>query len=276
MQEPTRAPENHNGDGDPLGTPAPIKEHRQKPEDAHANSSESKNKFYQRIKAHWKQIKDLQAHDKLNLAFTGIIAIATTVYVIVAIGQLEQMKRQLPELKKSADAAKETADTTRNTLVTSQRPWVHPSAPIRLTKPIILEPNKIVVFGEILVKNYGPSPALSVVSSVDIVTDIKNYQQRADNGCNLIERISRENEFAKDKFGPPLFPQETIAQPFANSDDTLHPNLTILYFAGCIIYRDQFGATLHHTRFCFETPNLAKDFTTTDTLVNCNIGQEAD
>jgi hypothetical protein len=178
--------------------------------------------------------------------------------------------------KKAADAAKEAADTARNTLITSQRPWVHPPAPIRITKPIILERDKIVVFGEMLLKNYGPSPALSVVSSVDIVTDIKTYQQRADSGCNLIERISRENEFAKDKFGPPLFPQETMGQPFANSDDTPHPNLTVLYFAGCIIYRDQFGATLHHTRFCFETPKLAKDFTTTDTLVNCNIGQEAD
>ncbi len=178
--------------------------------------------------------------------------------------------------KKAADAAKSAADTARDTLIYSQRPWVHPSSPIRLTQPIVIGPNRIAVSGTMTIKNYGPSPALFVVSSLDIVTDIKDFKNRADNGCNLIERLTKENEFSQNAFGPPIFPQEVMAQPFDISDDTPHPNLTVLYFAGCIIYRDQFGKSLHHTRFCVETPRLARDFRMADVLVNCNIGQAAD
>jgi hypothetical protein len=201
----------------------------------------------------WKKIKT-------PLEVFGILAVV--VYAVLTYFMWQEMK-------KSTTAA-------RDTLVYSQRPWVHPPVPVRLTQPLVLEPNKIAASGIIEMKNYGPSPAISVVVILDVVADIKEYKSLSDNGCSMIERMTKENEFSKGKFGPPIFPQETIYQPFNISDAVPHPNVTVLYFPGCIIYRDQFGKTLHHTRFCFETPGLAKDFTQKDALVHCNIGQEAD
>ncbi|MGB9123309.1 MAG: hypothetical protein WCE73_22025, partial [Candidatus Angelobacter sp.] len=54
--------------------------------------------------------------------------------------------------KKAADAAKSAADTARDTLIYSQRPWVHPSSPIKLTQPIVIGPNRIAVSGTMAIK----------------------------------------------------------------------------------------------------------------------------
>lgn len=134
MHGPERDSEDHERGNDPPDISSPEQEHKHQPEETRTKSSNSNNKFYLWIKTHWGQLKDLGTHDKLNLLFTSIIAIATTVYVIVAslqLGamrsqtdtmqkQLTQMELQLPELQKSTKAAQDSAILTRQQVIAAQ------------------------------------------------------------------------------------------------------------------------------------------------------------
>ncbi len=62
----------------------------------------------------------------------------------------------------------------------------------------------------------------------------------------------------------------------ATGDSTLKPeSIDTLYFIGCIAYRDQFEKT-HTTRFCVETPRLAKNYKLGQPFISCSVYNESD
>jgi hypothetical protein len=213
---------------------------------------------------------------RLGLEVAGFFAVFA--YAIVSFYMWQEMKKSSKSTQIAAIAAEGANQAARDAMIRSQRPWVSVDLPIRLNRPMIVKPKQIDIGSSLVIKNYGPSPALHVLTAVSVVTDVKKFAQQQDSACNLAERTERGegNPLAIHKFGTPIFPQGRFSQSFETREDNLaHPNLTVLYLAGCIIYRDQFDI-IHHTRFCVETPGLAKDFTMAANFVSCNIGQEAD
>src|SRR5260370_17949265 len=73
------------------------------------------------------------------------------------------IREQLPELRISSKAARDAADTARDALVRSQRPWVGPTGEAKvLSTPVIGKDGNVSFAFEVLLKDFGTSPALNV------------------------------------------------------------------------------------------------------------------
>ena len=108
---------------------------------------------------------------KLTVVFAGIAALSTTIYAIVAGGQLLVMRgqlheviRQYPEIQKSANAAKSAADTADATLKNQQRsfeiderPYLVGQTPAFSGPPLAANTSIHINF---TFKNIGRTPAL--------------------------------------------------------------------------------------------------------------------
>src|SRR6266849_3687562 len=99
---------------------------------------------------------------KLTVVFAGIAALSTTIYAIVAGGQLLVMRgqlheiiRQYPEIQKSAIAAKSAAEIARDAFIVGQRPWVK-------IKHRVIQP---LTFNEM--RNSGPVAIMTVEDTLE-------------------------------------------------------------------------------------------------------------
>lgn len=115
MQEPTRASENDHGDDELSPAAAPKQEHEKHPQKGASNSSNPATKFYRWL---------LPTHDKLNLLFTLVIAVATVSYVIVTKRQLDEMRASGAEsdkqIKQLIEQAGKQATNTHELAVASR------------------------------------------------------------------------------------------------------------------------------------------------------------
>lgn len=158
----------------------------------------------------------------------------------------------------AAEAARSAANTAKETMVSSRRAWVGlKDAPI-----ISLGTEKVEY--SIVLKNFGPSPALRI----DAIARPMGIMQVTDNTFG--ELCANASVFAKLGRNPSLpnggytiFPE----QPETNDQFTYWtgpPPLDQPFaFVGCIAYVDEFHdgqakTPIRHTRFCFATDATIK------------------
>jgi hypothetical protein len=170
-------------------------------------------------------------------------------------------------------------DEAHNALIQTQRAWVGPRQPIRIDF-YNLGPPEIVARYTVFMKNFGPTVALNVIPIVSIAPGHDQLDQRMKSSCDVAEQFSTgkvmpgNDPIPGGRMGQTLFPTEERDIPYADSGPS-DAKLTVMYIVGCIAYRDQFDIR-HKTRFCFETPGLAKAFDpTSNALVHCNVYNDA-
>ncbi len=207
--------------------------------------------------------------------------------------------------KKAADAAKSSADTAHDALVRSSRPWIGViGSPVVLDlRPALDTQLMLAASMTMIVKNYGPSPALYMNiypdSFISAATDVKSSldedrrEERA--ACIMASMAVTEQHskaFVGDKMedvtvppsGRTIFPNEPAKFYFPsgkfNYRDPAELASKAWRIVGCVAYSDQFSTqerpTIHHTLFCYHTPGTVKDFIASQGLVPCNISQNAD
>lgn len=202
-----------------------------------------------------------------------------------ATNTLTEMKAQSKAMQDTAIAANSQAETNKRALNQTiensrldHRAWVGLGGPI-VPESFELTPH-ISMRTRIPTKNFGRSLALKVMADMEPVSH-QEIHQRAPHVCDLILNIvngtipPNQLQGPQLKHGFTLFPNEEIFEPIETGDSTIKPeSIDTLYFLGCIAYIDQFGQT-HTTRFCVETPWLAKDFKLGQALISCSIYNEA-
>ncbi|SRR6266566_1759910 len=217
--------------------------------------------------------------DKVRLGLEIIIALATITTLIIFARQLIEMRKQTQAAITAATTAQQQLRENHNALIQVQRAWVGPSQPIKVVT-YNLGPPQIILSYQVFLKNFGPTVALNVIPAVSAAPGINRLDQTMDVNCESAERLSKgdlppgqQQPIPGGRLGQTLFTNEERTIPYGSSEPS-DPTLTTLYIAGCISYRDQFDIR-HRTRFCFETPRLAKDFTTNQALVHCNVYNDA-
>jgi hypothetical protein len=192
---------------------------------------------------------------KLTVVFAGIAALSTSIYAIVACGQLWVMHGQLDEM------------------TTTRRPWVGLSGELKMTRPPnfqvsgtpgpspILEklkeryPNvdKPIVQVEVWVtwaiQNYGASPARHVQHTffAYATDDPRNPPTETKNMACV---IGNQMESYPEVLTTALFPSNTITIPETNGVSGMIPgtkNIAAVWLVGCITYEDT-ATNRHHTR----------------------------
>lgn len=207
--------------------------------------------------------------------------------------------------KKTANAAKSAAETAHDALIRSNRPWRGVTGiPIVLDlRPPIETQNMLVASMTMVVKNYGPSPALYVNiypgSFISTATDVKSSldeDRRAERAACVMASMSVTEQISKTLVGdkvedvivPPMgqtiFPNEPAKFYFSDQRFNFRDPVELANkgwrIVGCIAYTDQFSTKsnpiIHHTLFCYHTPGVIKGFIPSQGLVPCNISQHAD
>jgi len=215
----------------------------------------------------------LSRHEFFSILPQVVIAVATTIYVIVVGFQLRSMNETLKltnintEItREAADAAKRAADVAEKTLILSQRLWI--SVTHKIAKPLTFdETGKASIYLSEILENIGQSVAVNVLSWADIIP--------LDPGMGYQTAISRQNQYCDTNRHPNpqaipgyvLFPKQqrppastgmaatreivekakSLAPPWANGK---------IGFAivGCVFYRASFeppDAGRHQTRFMY-------------------------
>jgi hypothetical protein len=211
---------------------------------------------------------------------TGILNTQAQQAAADSVESSKKTERQLAIAQEQVKTAQSSIEAIRHSLEVQQRAWVGLSRPIVPTS-FQLTP-KISVQAEIPLKNFGRSPAMKVLAGMMPVTN-KEIHERAPRACELILNFVN-GTIPKNQLRPGepqlrrgliLNPDEEGTFRIATGNDTIDPNSAdTLYFLGCIAYRDQFGHT-RTTRFCVETPWLAKDFKLGQALTSCSIYNDA-
>lgn len=186
----------------------------------------------------------------------------------------------------SAYAAEQAADVAQQALISSTRPWVGIEGDIAVlsTDEAPLTGKTATQFVNIdsiryRLKNFGNSPALEVVTTMDPLMERWDYshEQTAQLDGIYDELCQKADSLAYDltrnprlPIGDSLFPGVVANQKEAPKRLVIGANRQMpVEILGCIKYKDGFGG-LHHTRFCVK----GKDWTTP--LSACGIGQSAD
>src|SRR5271167_2110223 len=156
------------------------------------------------------------------------------------------------------------AETARDALIVSQRPWVGITTPIH-AKVSQVKNDEFVIVTTVSVKNFGPSPALKVIVICTMAGTIEAEQleQEITSNCNLAEVVTDPSIL---KTGFTLFPNEVMTRDNNQTVKIEHPEMAFgAVFGGCIVYRDQFDKSIHHTRFCLKSPGSFMWFKNTGT-----------
>ena len=180
----------------------------------------------------------------LMLIFTGVIAIATTVYAVLVWQQLKVMSKQLGIMNGQLEEARRIGP----------RPWVglNDERPALQTGPLTIDNKGTAhVACSISLKNFGDYPAQGVFAGAELMIT-----------QNVTSVHAREKAMAGesvgDQIGSVLFPGPSgvgwrWSPAVAQSEMIRIPNggdMFQAYVVGCIFYRDQFG-TPHHTGFAY-------------------------
>lgn len=220
---------------------------------------------------------------------------------------LKQMQAQTRTQGIAAAAAKGANEIAGDALRRSQRPWIGIfGAPVVTEFEIGLDPDKrkqVISKITFVVKNYGTSPGIHV--NFDAVPWFFNDVKTAENfydewraaswvACALPETnarehtveqsIGRKEEWKMIKAPPEgitIFPNEPVTFPDWPAGIGIYnlPADTVdhgMYIIGCVVYDDQFGKRLHHTRFCYRVPDPIRTFKAPQQLQACEISAGAD
>jgi hypothetical protein len=231
------------------------------------------------------------------LLLTIAIAWSSIVYTKYARRQWNVMRDQLPDIHTQADAAKNAADTARAALIRGNRPWVGVIGMPISGKTFRNAYGKKMAPVALIIKNYGPSPALhvnvgTVQSLADLGTDNTNQfpdEQFACDEPSLATKESRvdiagpnatkHNEVIVQPVGLTIFPNESTTLNIGplGYENTYLPELEV-QVVGCIAYIDQFGTEIHHTRFCFHLPEKGNSYKSfpPPAMEPCSAGNHAD
>jgi len=207
----------------------------------------------------------LKKHVTATLVVELLVLLVGIKVACIYSGQLDQMIQQ--------------NNIAHDAMVRSQRAWVGPSQPIKIDS-LVLGPPEVKLQYRVFLKNFGPTVALNVLPGVAAAPGHDRLDQTMKVQCQLAEQMFK-GEWMRGtepppggKLGQSIFPTEERRIPYGNSGPS-DPKLTVLYIVGCVFYRDQFNIT-RRTRFCFETPWLAKDFKSSQELVYCNVYNDAE
>lgn len=214
--------------------------------------------------------------------------------------QLEEMKKQVSDThdlalaaKDQANAAQKTADTAHDTLTRSNRPWVGVES-VQITQPIGFlkagdgkDPTYFVNGSlEIIIKNFGSSPALSVKTFMeaydpsfftkekfDPKEPFAQLRKVGESTCAVADGANGFTKKSPKLFGGSIFPTEGVTYNSGIPGFAKHEFQVgqFIQLVGCIVYRDQFGEMTHHTHYCFVAP-VGK----TGTVNNCESNSDAD
>lgn len=169
----------------------------------------------------------------------GAVAVGSLV-AIIYIGQLCQMIKQ--------------NELTRNALLANQRPWLGNDGPATLTIDSV-EADYASGRFTFTVKNFGPSPALSVGQGIQpfvrSAEGAKNNSYDFDKAREQACGAAYTNAFIA---GTSIFPQQTFTYTHSGGFNVqgITPQNQLILIEGCIAYRDQFDPTktTHYTSFC--------------------------
>jgi len=206
---------------------------------------------------------------------THDLAVAAQRQADAAKLQLEEMKKQSTDThdlavaaKHQADAAKKSADTAHEALTRSQRPWLGAEGMKFLATPEISKTGDVFTVEsqrELIVKNYGTSPALAVeISSRPFAPKItRETWNPRDPGaqlrkfgvsvCGIADAFRNTAKRNPQSFGGTLFPGQTYTYTSIGADFVEREVLKeqFIQWVGCLSYTDQFSERVHHTRFCY-------------------------
>lgn len=209
---------------------------------------------------------------------TGILSDQAKQATVDAGDAAKRAEEELKIAQKQAGALEANVIAVQRSLEVQQRPWVGLNGPI-IPDSFQLTPT-VSIQAKIPIKNFGHSPALKVMASMEPVRH-QELHKHALHVCDLILRFvngtipKNQLQGPQIKRGFTLFPDEAFLEPIATGDDTIKSDsVDTLYFLGCVAYRDQFNRS-HTTRFCVETPWLAKDFRVGQALASCSVYNEA-
>lgn len=177
---------------------------------------------------------------KMAAEFVGIIFLI--IYTLYTCGIYRANK-------KVADAAKGANHIAHDSLVRSARPWVGNGDVIPL-KPIRLIPGEIEFLSDVVLTNYGPSPALNISSWMGVALNLQELDGAAEDTCKVAITLAESKSGDK---GEVLFPSQKRVRRLGGkvtlaADDA--KKIEFVYVVGCIAYRDQFQEGWHKTRFC--------------------------
>ncbi len=256
-----------------------------------STQTEDSDEHKKSLKRSWKSSGPVA---KLTVVFAGIAALSTTIYAIVAGGQLSVMRgqlheiiRQYPEVQKSADAAKSAADTADATLKTQQkffeidqRPYLVGQTPAFSGPPLAANTSIHVNF---TFKNIGRTPALKEFTYITLAAyrvpkgspAIQRATVRKFLANRMVQIRERESRFRSEMSHIPEGRMDIApgAESFTSNlgDDVilstdeftrlrrLYDNDVVLFFLGLSTYTDAFGHS-YETQYCWfyvgPDPNL--------------------
>lgn len=217
--------------------------------------------------------------------------------------------KQIEQLRRQAEAAEKNVAAIGHQLRVDQRPWVGLASPIIISS-IRRDQEHILFEYAIPIKNYGKSPALRVMATAGVVFNPKEIPGGQEYECRttrkfadakILQWTNAEGQTSSiddenlrkippylrqkwgmrnlkpiERFGTILFPGDISTQPVSFQGELKQTADIAAYFAGCIIYRDQFSdAIVHTTKFCQETAGRLDTYVPGTPLVHCNIGNIA-
>jgi len=211
----------------------------------HQDSQEQKKS----LKRSWKSSGPVA---KLTVVFAGIAALSTTIYAIVAGGQLLVMRGQLDEMS----AAK--------------RPWIGPIGELKMLRPPSFEVNdtprgskelikkypslaepliSIEVHASWSIQNFGASPARRVMDET-LLHASDDANSPPDEVRNLTCKVGEQMGQNQNISATAIFPGGVISIPDRQSTTFLPAGTKAilgLWLVQCITYQDTLGK-IHHTK----------------------------
>jgi len=189
--------------------------------------------------------------------------------------QADRTRDLAAEAKAQAIATKKSADIAHDALTRSARPWVGVES-LRVTQPIGFvkagddkDPTYFISGTlEIVIKNFGSSPALSVNTFVEAYDPSMFPKEKFDPKEPFAQlrkfgestcALANGNDFTKKSpkmFGGSMFPTQgvTYTAGIAGFAKQKAQGSEWIQLVGCIVYRDQFGEKPHRTNYCFIAP----------------------
>jgi hypothetical protein len=89
---------------------------------------------------------------------------------------LDLMKKAADAAQGSANAAQKAADVAERALILTDRPWV--GIDIKLADTIVVDPNEYKVPLDLILKNYGRSPALKAAYFIDFCASVNTATRK--------------------------------------------------------------------------------------------------
>ena len=205
--------------------------------------------------------------------------------VVFLIGYTTFAALQWCEMRKAVKAAERANTAAHDALTRSNRPWLGVDSAKFLNPPTSFKTAGDVGWigfnVEMVVKNYGTSPALAVgifdypYSAKMGMSAKEGNQAFQANSDNMCSHADGRNRFVapETQRGMAVFPGQLTTYTTNGAGAVERPveNGSYFQWIGCISYRDQFSEKTHHTRFCF----IGK-IGVAGPMNDCGINSEAD